>query len=144
MTVQAEAESIPFKSSSFDGVICKVVLPYTDERKVLEEVGRVLRPGGKLILTVHGIGYYVHYLVFAESLLRRVYSLLTIVNTFVYRITGIRWRSTIYQSRNRLNRYFKRYSFFVIDKVDSRTFCRLPVFMYLVLRKIENSVEGIT
>src|SRR5262245_1286621 len=43
---RARAEALPFESSSLDGVICKVVLPYTDEAMAVAEIGRVLRPGG--------------------------------------------------------------------------------------------------
>src|SRR2546422_7571177 len=36
--VQARAEVLPFRAGSFDGLICKVVLPYTDEARALGEL----------------------------------------------------------------------------------------------------------
>jgi ubiquinone/menaquinone biosynthesis C-methylase UbiE len=42
----AVAEDLPFKPSTFDVVIARVSLPYTDVYKSLSEIHRVLRPGG--------------------------------------------------------------------------------------------------
>ena len=36
-------------------------MSYTDERKVMAEISRVLCPGAKVELCVHGLGYYVNY-----------------------------------------------------------------------------------
>lgn len=47
-----QAEKIPFKSGSFDLVTLLDVLEHTDENKTLNEVYRVLRKDGLLILTV--------------------------------------------------------------------------------------------
>jgi ubiquinone/menaquinone biosynthesis C-methylase UbiE len=38
-TVIARAEDLPFRSNSCHGVLCKVVIPYTDERLAIEEIG---------------------------------------------------------------------------------------------------------
>src|SRR6188508_3124403 len=43
---RAKAEHVPFGTASMDGVVCKVVIPYTDEEKAVSEIARVLRPGG--------------------------------------------------------------------------------------------------
>jgi ubiquinone/menaquinone biosynthesis C-methylase UbiE len=51
--LQGDVGAIPFESSSFDVVVCLGVLSYLDaEEKALDEVARVLRPGGTLILSV--------------------------------------------------------------------------------------------
>lgn len=48
-----DLESIPFARSTFDAVISIVVLEHTHEpRRVISEMARVLRPGGKLFLVV--------------------------------------------------------------------------------------------
>ena len=56
---RARAEHVPFASSSFDVVICRLALPYTDNTAALGELARVLRPGGALLLTFHHARYYV-------------------------------------------------------------------------------------
>ena len=46
--ILADAHQLPFESNSIDAIICKAVLEHTQEpQKVVEEIFRVLRPGGK-------------------------------------------------------------------------------------------------
>lgn len=65
--VQGKGERLPFLPESFDGVICNVVLPYTDEGTTITEIGRVLRPGGTAYVVSHGAGYYVFYLLWGQA-----------------------------------------------------------------------------
>jgi ubiquinone/menaquinone biosynthesis C-methylase UbiE len=46
--VCGRAEALPFRDSSFDFVIARVSLPYTDILKSLREIRRVLKAGGQL------------------------------------------------------------------------------------------------
>jgi ubiquinone/menaquinone biosynthesis C-methylase UbiE len=57
--VVAPAEQIPFPDRSFDMVVCCDLLPSVprdSEEKIFREIGRVLKPGGILILTVPDAG----------------------------------------------------------------------------------------
>lgn len=46
-------ERLPFADASFDGVLCSSVIEYVhDYAQALRELGRVLRPGGVLLVTV--------------------------------------------------------------------------------------------
>src|SRR5688572_22432993 len=45
-TLRASAEYLPFVDNSFDGIICKGVLPFTVEDQALREITRVLKPHG--------------------------------------------------------------------------------------------------
>lgn len=56
---RAAAESLPFAADSFDVVICRLALPYTDNARSLSELARVLRPGGALLLKIHHPRFYV-------------------------------------------------------------------------------------
>ena len=48
----AVGEHLPFSSSTFDLVLCTQVLCYVeDPQRVIDEIRRVLRPGGTLLLT---------------------------------------------------------------------------------------------
>jgi SAM-dependent methyltransferase len=52
--VQAKAEKLPLEDNSFDLACCINVLDHTDmPAAVLAELGRVVRPGGLLVLAVH-------------------------------------------------------------------------------------------
>jgi SAM-dependent methyltransferase len=136
--VVAESERLPFRSACFDGVISRVVLPYTDEARALAEMARILRPAGELELTVHGAGYYVAYLLCSRRFKRRIYSLRTLLNTWLYcasahrRLVG----DTLYQSLRRLRRYSRRSGLGLVRVSRSPEFLRWPVFVYLRLKRV--------
>lgn len=47
-----DIENICFEDNSFDYVICNYVLQYVDDEKAIKEMMRVLKPNGKMILSV--------------------------------------------------------------------------------------------
>ena len=51
--VCSQAEALPFRSGEFELVTARVSLAYTDIRKSLREIRRVLKPGGSLWMTLH-------------------------------------------------------------------------------------------
>lgn len=55
---RAQGEHLPFADASFDTVICRVALPYMDNRKALAEMSRVLKPHGKFFLKIHAPKFY--------------------------------------------------------------------------------------
>lgn len=134
VVVGAVAEQLPFPDASFDGVVCSVVVPYTDEAIAVAEWARVLAPGGTVRVSYHGLGYALRQLLRGPGLPLRVYGLRTIVNSWVYALTGRRlpgWiGDTIYQSERRLARYYRQIGFRVVASSTSRTLGRLPVFIY--------------
>jgi SAM-dependent methyltransferase len=134
VVVSAIAEQLPFRDASFDGVVCSVVVPYTDEAIAVAEWARVLGPGGSVRVSYHGFGYALRQLLRGPGFPLRVYGLRTIVNGWVYALTGRRlpgWiGDTIYQSERRLARYYRRIGFRVVASSTSRTWGRFPVFIY--------------
>ena len=53
-TIAAQAESLPFQDASFDTVVSTLVLCTVDNPKTsLQEIARVLKPGGKLLFIEH-------------------------------------------------------------------------------------------
>tara|TARA_B100001248_G_C27218939_1_gene379343 strand:+ start:113 stop:736 length:624 start_codon:yes stop_codon:yes gene_type:complete len=49
--IQGSAENLPFRDNSFDNVFCSFVWRnVSDTNKALDEIYRVLRPGGKFVL----------------------------------------------------------------------------------------------
>lgn len=55
--VAADGLSLPFASESFGVVIGHVSMPYMNTRRALQEVYRVLSPGGSMFLTFHSFRY---------------------------------------------------------------------------------------
>ena len=70
---------------------------------------------------------------------RRVYGARTIVNTYVYRLTGSRlpgfWGDTLYQAQRPLRRYYRRAGLQLIEVHASRQFAAAPVFIYHTVRR---------
>ncbi|MDQ8738723.1 methyltransferase domain-containing protein [Paenibacillus sp. LHD-38] len=62
ITKAADAHQIPLADHSVDFVVCRVALQYLNVEQALEEMYRVLSPGGKVFLLVHGSGYIGNYL----------------------------------------------------------------------------------
>jgi ubiquinone/menaquinone biosynthesis C-methylase UbiE len=53
------AENLAFSDGVFDAVICRLALPYTDNARALAEASRVLRSGGRYLLKIHGVRWYL-------------------------------------------------------------------------------------
>jgi SAM-dependent methyltransferase len=83
------AEALPIPDCSVDVIVCSVVLPYTHDARAIAEWHRVLRPGGFVNMTTHGIGYGINY-VARGNFRHRIYGLRMLLNTFVARTTGRR------------------------------------------------------
>lgn len=55
------AHDLPFEDESFDVVVCTEMIEHDDRFWVsLDQMGRVLKPGGYLILTSRGNGFPLH------------------------------------------------------------------------------------
>jgi SAM-dependent methyltransferase len=55
-TIEGTAEALPAADASFDVVLCTMVLEHVvDPRRVLAEARRVLKPNGRVVLTVPGV-----------------------------------------------------------------------------------------
>lgn len=53
-----DVQALPFEDGAFDVIFCSQVLEHVPEpQKALDEFARVLRPGGRVVLTAPHIGY---------------------------------------------------------------------------------------
>ena len=89
--MRATAEDVPLASSSVDVVVCRLVLPYTDNARALAEIARVLSPGGVLLLKFQHARFYFREL--ATGLTQRqfksvVHACRVLVAGAVYHLTG--------------------------------------------------------
>lgn len=96
--VRAAAEQLPFSTSSFDVVVCRIALPYTDNRRALGELARVLRPGGALLLKFHHARFYLFELrqALAERRLKpAIHACRVLVAGSLYHLFGVQPRGRL-------------------------------------------------
>jgi len=55
--VRGEGERLPLADGAASHVICRVALNYMHQARTLDEIGRVLAPGGRLIVSFIAVGY---------------------------------------------------------------------------------------
>lgn len=55
---RSKGESLPFAEASFDVVLCRVALPYMNNRQTIAEVARILKPNGIFLLKTHAPPFY--------------------------------------------------------------------------------------
>lgn len=83
------AEDLALDDASFDLVISRLVLPYTDVRKALSSMQRRMERGGLLILQVHSPIYYLRQAAHVSMSLKSfVYYLRPVLVWFFYALTG--------------------------------------------------------
>jgi ubiquinone/menaquinone biosynthesis C-methylase UbiE len=87
--VCAAAESLPFSDGQFDVVIARVSLPYSNLRRSLREIHRVLKPGGFFWAVLHPLSLRW----FKKANLRKPLTLVKLMyvtlNTFAFHFTGM-------------------------------------------------------
>lgn len=93
----AGAESLPFADQSFDYVISRVALPYTDIPVVMREVARVLRPGGRIWFTLHPWEMFPWSR--AKTLRSAAYLAYVAVNSAWFHVAGGQFRYPLKRSR---------------------------------------------
>ena len=89
--LRAAAEKLPFAAESFDVVICRLALPYMNNRRTLREFARVLKRGGVLFLKTHHALFYLRELKqkIAEPDARMVaHDALVLAAGAIYHLTG--------------------------------------------------------
>lgn len=134
-----KAEELPFADSTFDGVLCKVALSYTDDRRTINEFARVLKPGAVAYIITHGAGYYLTYLLKKPSLETKFYGFRSLINTLFFSISGQRLPGflgdTIYQSEARLADLYAASGFEILQSDSTRGPFGKSVFIYQKIRR---------
>ena len=133
---QAVAEDLPFRSASFDLIICRLALPYTDNARALAEMARVLTPDGVLLLKIHHARFYLHKFwdgLSTLNILSMVHAARVLVAGLVYQLSGKQVRTRFlsaetYQTERLLARELRRSGLEIKQKMTSST-AATPLFL---------------
>ena len=130
---EGRAEELPFQDDTFDRIVCSVVVPYTDERKAVTEWERLIKPGGRIFATYHGLGYGLNYALMGANFKKRVYGARMLANTYWYWVTGCRLPGflgdTLCQGRSRLRSYYRALGLVLEQQLIAGTVAGLPLFI---------------
>ena len=98
--LRASLPTLPFADETFDLVTCFLVMPHVpDDTIALTELARVLKPGGTLAISGHGIGFPLRYLKRFRLKPLQMY-----LASLIYRCTGKKWiRNTLQNDRKICN-----------------------------------------
>lgn len=134
--IYGTAEALPFESASFDLVQCGLALPYMDNARAIDEIGRVLRPGGVLLLKIHHARYYLRDLwrgLLSGRLLTMVHASRVLAVGAIYHLTGRQTDTRLlgnetFQTRWLLRRELSRRGLYIErERIDSNR--RTPAFV---------------
>lgn len=143
---QGEAERLPFPNASFDGVICKGVIPFTVEPLAFQEITRILKPGGTAQFCYLGAGYYLQVLLLGAWHASRIYGLRTIINTWLFVLTHLVMPGflgdTLYQSRKRLKKYYALNRLTLLHDTPAKEFFGFPVIIYHLVQAAPAGVSS--
>jgi ubiquinone/menaquinone biosynthesis C-methylase UbiE len=111
--VRSRGEKMPFADESFDVVLCRVALPYMNNRSALAEISRILRPNGTFLLKTHAPAFYfgmIRQRISSFSPKQIAYPLICLAGGIVHSAIGKQlqngfWRGKeIYQTRRFIER----------------------------------------
>ncbi len=115
--VRSEGEKLPFEDASFDVVLCRVSLPYMNNRQAVAEISRVLKSDGVLLLKTHAPMFYFG-MIFERlktlSAKQIAYPLICLAASFWHLLTGKQlqkgfWQGKeIFQTRSFLEKEFAK------------------------------------
>ena len=112
---RACAENLPLRDNYFDLVICRVALPYMNNRQALSEMSRVLHPDGVILLQIHHARFYLRKLhngLISLNIFSFIHSVLALFFGTVYHFTD--WQSSyrrfreVYQTELKLRQELAR------------------------------------
>ena len=102
--LRASLPTLPFADETFDLVTCFLVMPHVpDDRVALTELTRVLKPGGTLAISGHGLGFPLRYLKRFRLKPLQMY-----LASLIYGCTGKKWIRNTLQNDRKIRDILKR------------------------------------
>jgi ubiquinone/menaquinone biosynthesis C-methylase UbiE len=98
LLVQASGEQLPFRNASFDFIFSRVALPYMHIPATLSEAARLLRPGGRLWLTLHPLATFSWRQALGHPR-GAVFEIYRLLNTAALHLCGVQVRYPLRRSR---------------------------------------------
>ena len=111
----ASAESIPLPDGSVDYIVCRGVVPLARVETVFGEIGRILKPGGKVVFLLHSWTFYLKWLSL-KNLKRDVFAIFHFIVGTWFNATGhqiqLRWGNRVigqtWQTEGRARRMLRQ------------------------------------
>lgn len=112
-------EDLPFADASFDVILCRVALPYMNNKKAIAEVARVLRSGGVFLLKTHAPMFFIDLLKERAKTFNPkqiAYPLICLFNGTFHQLTGNQlqngfWNGKqVFQTKSFLDKEFSKYN----------------------------------
>lgn len=141
--IRAAAEALPFQTSSFDVVVCRLALPYTENDRALEEMGRVLRPNGIVLLKIQRATFYLRKIkngVRTADPRSVVHALRVLASGILYHVTSRQPRTRLtggetFQSRGLLQRKLAPLGMFIAGQTSESS----PSTPSFVIKKLHQN-----
>jgi SAM-dependent methyltransferase len=131
LLVQADLAALPIKSEVISHVCSRLSLPYVSQHVSMAELGRVLAPGGKAFLQLHGLWFYLRLLRDEFGNWKRVVAnAFCLLNGFLFSLLGIQLRvcrptgvyQELYQTLGGITRLLKRHRIDVLWHENAKLF----------------------
>ena len=134
-----DAKKLPFEDNYFDAVFSYGVLMYVDYEKAFAEAVRVLKPGGKLHITVQGLGYPLYRIkigFWTNDAYRFYFGLNLFLQTLLFKFLKINHKLFSYKE---LENLFKKHNIEILDTQNEQMWPTTPskvlnqtVFFYTI------------
>lgn len=99
---RSKGEELPFAGESFDVVLCRVALPYMNNRRAIAEIARILKPGGVFLLKIHAPPFYLGMMrerLPKLSLKQMAYPVICLAGSLWHLVTGKQLQSGFWQGK---------------------------------------------
>lgn len=117
-------EDLNDKDETFDIIVCNNMLAYTDQKKVIGKMYRLLKKEGLCISYNNNTIAYSLYKIthpFKPVYIEISHSLIVILNTWFFRITGIKIFRTIYNTTNSLKKALEQFKYKKNDIINIKS-----------------------